>query len=116
MFNQTLADFQLTQAKLAQMATTIDSAALLVYRAAWLRKAPYYSHHFPPPHVAVESWQRLALPLAGPGIATSGAGTGVVRSDLARNIHIPETLTMPLQVKAAYDVLRRAEERRESAS
>jgi alkylation response protein AidB-like acyl-CoA dehydrogenase len=37
MFNQALADFQLTQAKLAQMATTIDSAALLVYRAAWLR-------------------------------------------------------------------------------
>ena len=31
------ADFQLTQAKLAQMATTIDSAALLTYRAAWLR-------------------------------------------------------------------------------
>ncbi|HSV84111.1 MAG TPA: acyl-CoA dehydrogenase family protein [Ramlibacter sp.] len=37
MFGQALADFQLTQAKLAQMATTIDSAALLVYRAAWLR-------------------------------------------------------------------------------
>ena len=37
MFNQTLADFQLTQAKLAQMATIIDSAALLVYRAAWQR-------------------------------------------------------------------------------
>lgn len=37
MFNQRLADFQLTQAKLAQMATTIDSSALLVYRAAWLR-------------------------------------------------------------------------------
>jgi acyl-CoA dehydrogenase len=37
MFNQTLADFQLTQAKLAQMATTVDSSALLVYRAAWLR-------------------------------------------------------------------------------
>jgi acyl-CoA dehydrogenase len=37
MFNGTLADFQLTQARLAQMATTIDSAALLVYRAAWLR-------------------------------------------------------------------------------
>ena len=37
MFNQTLADFQLTQAKLAQMATTIDSAALLIYRAAWQR-------------------------------------------------------------------------------
>jgi acyl-CoA dehydrogenase len=37
MFGQTLADFQLTQAKLAQMALSIDSAALLVYRAAWLR-------------------------------------------------------------------------------
>jgi len=37
MFNQTLADFQLTQAKLAQMATTIDASALLTYRAAWLR-------------------------------------------------------------------------------
>lgn len=37
MFNGTLADFQLTQAKLAQMATTVDSAALLVYRAAWQR-------------------------------------------------------------------------------
>jgi acyl-CoA dehydrogenase len=32
-----LADFQLTQAKLAQMATTIDASALLTYRAAWLR-------------------------------------------------------------------------------
>jgi acyl-CoA dehydrogenase len=37
MFNQKLADFQLTQAKLAQMATAIDAAALLTYRAAWLR-------------------------------------------------------------------------------
>ncbi len=37
MFGQTLADFQLTQAKLAAMATTIDSAALLTYRAAWQR-------------------------------------------------------------------------------
>lgn len=37
LFGQTLADFQLTQAKLAQMALTIDTAALLVYRAAWLR-------------------------------------------------------------------------------
>jgi acyl-CoA dehydrogenase len=37
MFDQTLADFQITQAKLAQMATTVDSAALLTYRAAWQR-------------------------------------------------------------------------------
>jgi acyl-CoA dehydrogenase len=37
MFGQTLADFQLTQAKLAQMATGVDAAALLTYRAAWQR-------------------------------------------------------------------------------
>jgi len=37
MFNGVLADFQLTQAKLAQMATAIDAAALLTYRAAWQR-------------------------------------------------------------------------------
>ena len=37
MFGQTLADFQITQAKLAQMATGIDASALLTYRAAWLR-------------------------------------------------------------------------------
>jgi acyl-CoA dehydrogenase len=37
MFGQTLADFQLTQAKLAQMATDLDASALLTYRAAWLR-------------------------------------------------------------------------------
>ena len=37
MFGQTLADFQLTQAALADMATGIDTSALLTYRAAWLR-------------------------------------------------------------------------------
>jgi acyl-CoA dehydrogenase len=37
MFGQTLADFQLTQGKLAEMATQMDAAALLTYRAAWLR-------------------------------------------------------------------------------
>ncbi|HEX6703496.1 MAG TPA: acyl-CoA dehydrogenase family protein [Albitalea sp.] len=37
MFGQRLADFQLAQAKLAQMATTVDGAALLTYRAAWER-------------------------------------------------------------------------------
>ena len=39
MFGQTLADFQLTQAGLAEMATDIDASALLTYRAAWLRDA-----------------------------------------------------------------------------
>ncbi|MEW6371942.1 MAG: acyl-CoA dehydrogenase family protein [Pseudomonadota bacterium] len=37
MFGKTLADFQITQARLADMATKIDAAALLTYRAAWER-------------------------------------------------------------------------------
>lgn len=37
MFGGVLADLQLTQAALGDMATAIDAAALLTYRAAWLR-------------------------------------------------------------------------------
>jgi acyl-CoA dehydrogenase len=37
LFDQFLSDFQITQVKLATMATGIDGAALLTYRAAWLR-------------------------------------------------------------------------------
>jgi alkylation response protein AidB-like acyl-CoA dehydrogenase len=36
MFGKTLADFQLTQATLADMVTELDAARLLTYRAAWL--------------------------------------------------------------------------------
>src|SRR5688500_665600 len=36
-FGQRLADLQITQAKLAEMATRVDASALLVYRAAWTR-------------------------------------------------------------------------------
>ncbi|RAS11043.1 acyl-CoA dehydrogenase family protein [Cupriavidus alkaliphilus] len=37
MFGGVLADLQLTQAAIGDMATAIDAAALLTYRAAWLR-------------------------------------------------------------------------------
>lgn len=37
MFGRVLGDFQLTQAALADMATGVESARLLTYRAAWLR-------------------------------------------------------------------------------
>ncbi len=36
-FGRRLADFQLTQARIADMALEVDTAALLVYRAAWAR-------------------------------------------------------------------------------
>jgi acyl-CoA dehydrogenase len=37
MFGKRLADQQMTQAKIADMATAIDTSALLIYRAAWTR-------------------------------------------------------------------------------
>ena len=37
MFGRVLADFQLTQAALADMATGVEAARLLTYRAAWMR-------------------------------------------------------------------------------
>jgi acyl-CoA dehydrogenase len=37
MAGQRLADFPITQSKIAQMATQLDAATLLTYRAAWLR-------------------------------------------------------------------------------
>lgn len=43
LFGQALAEFQLTQANLGDMAATIDAAALLTYRAAWLRDTGHAS-------------------------------------------------------------------------
>ena len=37
MFGETLADFQMTQEHIAEMATEIDASALLIYRSAWTR-------------------------------------------------------------------------------
>ena len=37
MFGQALGDFQITQTKIAEMATLLDAATLLTYRAAWMR-------------------------------------------------------------------------------
>jgi alkylation response protein AidB-like acyl-CoA dehydrogenase len=37
LFGKALGEFQLTQAKIARMATEIDASALLVYRAAWTK-------------------------------------------------------------------------------
>jgi acyl-CoA dehydrogenase len=37
MFGGKLADLQLTQASIAEMATEIDASALLIYRSAWMR-------------------------------------------------------------------------------
>jgi hypothetical protein len=45
----------------------------------------------------------VGLFLVGLGISWLSHGTGVLRNDAAANIYIPDELTLPLQVKAAYD-------------
>jgi len=45
----------------------------------------------------------LALFTAMLAIVWATQGTGIIRNDLSRNIYIPAVLTMPLQVKAAYN-------------
>ena len=45
----------------------------------------------------------VAVFVAALGAAWVTQGTGVIRNDPERNIFIPKELTMPLQVKAAYN-------------
>ena len=45
----------------------------------------------------------IAIFLGVLGLSWLTHGTGVVSNDIARNIYIPKELTMPLQVKAAYN-------------
>jgi hypothetical protein len=45
----------------------------------------------------------IAIFLGVLGLSWVTHGTGVVNNDIARNIYIPKDLTMPLQVKTAYN-------------
>jgi acyl-CoA dehydrogenase len=59
MFGQRLADFQLTQARLGEMSALIDAAALLTYRAAWLRDRRHTSGAGTPAYTAAAASAKL---------------------------------------------------------
>ena len=59
MFGQTLADFQLTQARLGEMSALIDAAALLTYRAAWMRDRSSASGAGTPAYTAAAASAKL---------------------------------------------------------
>lgn len=59
MFGQTLADFQLTQARLGEMSALIDAAALLTYRAAWMRDCSSTSGAGTPAYTAAAASAKL---------------------------------------------------------
>ena len=88
MFGHTLADFQITQAKLGEMATDIDAAALLTARAAWRRdiqKLPTTREAAMAKMTATENAQRVidaAVQMHG----GQGVRTGVKVESLYREI------------------------------
>ena len=59
MFGQTLADFQLTQARLGEMSALIDAAAVLTYRAAWMRDRSSTSGAGTPAYTAAAASAKL---------------------------------------------------------
>jgi alkylation response protein AidB-like acyl-CoA dehydrogenase len=84
MFGKTLADLQLTQAALADMATEIDAARLQTYRAAWRRDrgAPVTQEVAMAKMAATEAAQRAidkALQLFG--------GRGVVQGEITERLY-----------------------------
>ena len=117
MFDGVLADFQLTQARLAQMATTIDSAALLTYRAAWQRDQgrPVTREAAMAKMVATEGAQQVidgAVQLHGGAGVMSGAVVERLYREI-RALRIYEGATEVQQLIIARDLLR---EHRENAS
>jgi acyl-CoA dehydrogenase len=84
LFGKTLADFQLTQAALAEMATEVDSARLLTYRAAWMRDhgKPVTQEAAMAKMAATESAQRVidrAVQMFG--------GRGVTRGEIVERLY-----------------------------
>lgn len=59
MFGQTLADFQLTQARLGEMSALIEAGAMLTYRAAWLRDCSSASGAGTPAYTAAAANAKL---------------------------------------------------------
>jgi acyl-CoA dehydrogenase len=84
MFGRKLAEFQLTQAALAEMATGIEAAQLLTYRAAWLRDRgePFTSAAAMAKLTATETAQTVidrALQMFG--------GRGVVQGEIVERLY-----------------------------
>ncbi len=59
MFGATLADLQLTQARLGEMTALVEAAALLTYRAAWLRDTSPADQPLPRSYTAAAAMAKL---------------------------------------------------------
>lgn len=95
MFGQTLGDMQMTQARLADMATGIEAASLLTWRAAWLRdeqKVPATSEVAMAKMSATEHAQRVI-----DGAVQLFGGAGVRRGQ------VPERLYREIRALRIYE-------------
>jgi acyl-CoA dehydrogenase len=113
MLGGTLADLQLTQAKLGDMATTIDAAALLTYRAAWRRdveKLPTTQEAAMAKMAATEGAQEV-IDAAVQMLGGRGVRSGEVVESLYREIRalrIYEGATEVQKLIIARELLKRA--------
>ena len=113
MFGATLADLQLTQARLGDMATMIDAAALLTYRAAWRRDVqgqPTTQEAAMAKMAATESAQTV-IDAAVQMFGARGVRTGEVVESLYREIRalrIYEGATEVQKLIIARELLKRA--------
>jgi alkylation response protein AidB-like acyl-CoA dehydrogenase len=117
MFGQLLSDFQLTQARLAQMATQIDASALLTYRAAWQRDrgAKVTREAAMAKMTATESAQQVidaAVQMFGGLGVTSGHPAEQLYREI-RALRIYEGATEVQQLIIAREILREAPARSE---
>jgi acyl-CoA dehydrogenase len=111
LFGKPLAELQLTQAKLAQMATDIDASALLIYRSAWtsdVARAPRVTREAAMAKMfATESAQRViddAVQLHGGRGVVAGSPTERLYRDI-RALRIYEGATEVQQLVIARQVL-----------
>jgi acyl-CoA dehydrogenase len=85
---ETLADLQMTQGSLADMATEIDAAALLVYRAAWTRDAgaPRITREAAMAKLAATEWAQAVIDRAVQLHGARGVTSGTKVEQLYRDI------------------------------
>ncbi len=101
MFGQTLADFQLTQAKIGEMAALVDAAALLTYRAAWLRDVAVASSDTSP---GADAWRERSVAAAMAKMTATENAQRVI--DMALQLHGGLGVKVGTRVESLYRDIR----------
>ena len=120
MFGAPLGDLQLTQAALAEMATEIDAAALLVYRAAWTKDggAPRVTREAAMAKMHATESAQAVIDRAVQIFGGMGVTVGVKVEELYREVRalrIYEGATEVQKIVIARELLKMAEQRAEGS-